>query len=71
MRYKKLKAGEWVQPRMKDYRMACCDCGLVHRLVFKIVTVGKKAVIRFKAYRHVRDTKLLRKKDGITIKREL
>ncbi len=26
----------WVVPKMKDYKMACCDCGLVHNLDFKI-----------------------------------
>ena len=26
----------WVQPVMKGYLLACCDCGLVHRLDFRI-----------------------------------
>lgn len=34
----------WQYPLMKDYRMACCDCGLVHELEFfaaKKVTESK------------------------------
>ena len=27
---------EWVQPTMKDFKFACCDCGLVHDVDFRI-----------------------------------
>lgn len=27
----------WVRPIMQGYKMACCDCGLVHRLDFRVV----------------------------------
>ena len=30
-----------VAPQMKGYKMACCDCGLVHDIDFKIVKVTK------------------------------
>lgn len=36
-RFKKAKDSEWVQPVMRNYLMECCDCGLVHRLNFRIV----------------------------------
>jgi hypothetical protein len=29
--------GEWIRPRMRDFREQCCDCGLIHRLDFRIV----------------------------------
>jgi hypothetical protein len=32
----KVEAGEWVQPIVDGYRMQCCDCGLVHRMDFRI-----------------------------------
>lgn len=32
----------WVAPLMKGYKMACCDCGLVHDLDFQIVKVLKQ-----------------------------
>ena len=28
---------DWVMPRMSGYRMACCDCGLVHEMDFQAV----------------------------------
>lgn len=45
-RYKQHSAvdGEWTdwdQPVMRGYRLACCDCGLVHELDFRVVRVTK------------------------------
>ena len=37
MRYHSVKAGEWVQPRRKNYYMKCCDCGLVHAFDFRLI----------------------------------
>ncbi len=34
--YDKPKAGEWVRPIHNGYKLACCDCGLVHRIDFRI-----------------------------------
>lgn len=51
-KYKKVQAGEWVQPLRKGYRMACCDCGLVHVMNFRMV--GRK--IQFQAFRDQRAT---------------
>lgn len=28
---------EWVSPRHDSYQMACCDCGLIHEMQFKVV----------------------------------
>ena len=32
---------EWVQPDHKEYKMACCDCGLVHTMQFEVAKVTK------------------------------
>ena len=32
----------WVPPVMSGYKMACCDCGLVHDMQFKAVRVTKR-----------------------------
>lgn len=32
----------WVPPIMTGYRMACCDCGLVHDMEFKAVRVTRQ-----------------------------
>lgn len=57
MRYPKVNDGEWVQPRRRGYKMACCDCGLVHRLNFRIVN-GR---IQFQASRDNRATGAVRR----------
>ena len=65
MRYCKPEAGQWVQPIRRRYKLACCDCGLVHRMDFRLVTndrgPGKK--IQFRAYRDERATAAMRRED--------
>jgi len=52
MRYHPVKSGEWVQPVRKNYYMKCCDCGLVHRMNFKLIKYGdNKNTIQFQAFR--------------------
>lgn len=51
MRYKQVKAGEWVQPVRRGYRMKCCDCGLVHVLNFRLVPHAGGKKIQFQAFR--------------------
>lgn len=29
----------WVPPTMRRYMMACCDCGLVHEMQFRVVEI--------------------------------
>jgi hypothetical protein len=35
--YPVIAFGEWTRPRMRNFREQCCDCGLIHRLDFRIV----------------------------------
>jgi len=48
MKYKQVEAikGGWcddIYPTTeKPYRMACCDCGLVHEMEFSVMEVTKK-----------------------------
>ena len=42
----------WVQPVRRGYKMACCDCGLVHTMNFRI----HKGRVQFQAQRNVRST---------------
>lgn len=47
-------AGEWVQPVPQGYLLKCCDCGLVHRMDFRVVKPhrkGKNAQIQNQAYK--------------------
>ena len=32
---------DWIAPQMKDYKLVCCDCGLVHRINFHVRQVVK------------------------------
>jgi hypothetical protein len=50
--YPEVNANEWVQPVKKNYKMACCDCGLIHELDFRIV----KNRVQFRARRNNRAT---------------
>jgi hypothetical protein len=59
--YGKVKDGEWIAPKMRGYHLACCDCGLVHKLDFLI----QDGVVVFRAYRRKQRTKLLRKRMGV------
>ncbi len=44
--------GEWVQPRRKNYYMQCCDCGLIHKMNFRLIKdkIGR-STIQFQAFR--------------------
>jgi hypothetical protein len=35
--YRPIAYGEWTRPRLRNFREQCCDCGLIHRLDFRIV----------------------------------
>ena len=43
MSYDVVGYGEWLRPRMRDFREQCCDCGLIHRLDFRIVAGNEGA----------------------------
>lgn len=57
-KYPKVEAGEWVKTeRVFHYKMACCDCGLVHNIYFRI----NKGVIEICGYRDNRATGQVRR----------
>lgn len=85
-RFRKLKEGangwtRWQFPVMDGYLLACCDCGLVHKIQFVVVKAGPEKRGRFRhrslptgqyrvklrAKRQMQHTAKLRKKDGITL----
>lgn len=57
MSYKKVAPNEWQQPIKNGYKMACCDCGLVHNVDFRIYN-GR---VQLKATRNNRATGQLRR----------
>jgi Zn-finger protein len=68
--YPSPESGEWVQPTRRGYLMQCCDCGLVHRLDFKLVQYanGKRRKIRFRVDREDAETARVRKARGIRLR---
>lgn len=59
VRYTQVYDGEWIRPMpQRGHKMRCCDCGLVHRMNFK-VSGGK---VMFQAYRDARATAATRRR---------
>lgn len=58
---------DWIYPNMDGYRMACCDCGLVHNLQFKVVKtdcgewVEESHAVGMRASRNSRSTAQVRR----------
>jgi len=75
---KQVLDGERVTPRMRGYLMECCDCGLVHRIDFRVLRAGaedrkgyytieerlprKRYRVELRAYRDEKATKRARRK---------
>lgn len=70
MKYKQAKDGELIKPVRKGYMMACCDCGLVHRLDFFLLPYKSGKGIFFRAYREVKRTAARRKRYNIKVKQK-
>ena len=52
---------KWIRPIKRGYKMACCDCGLVHRMNFKHIPYGDGRKILFRAERDERATAAVRR----------
>jgi len=64
IKYDLPKEGEWIYPVRKGYKFCCCDCGLVHKLDFRI----KNRRIQMRAFRDNRSTGQVRRHNNIKIK---
>jgi hypothetical protein len=62
--FRKHHTTRWVQPVRRGYLFACCDCALVHRMDFRIVSdpSGYQQKVQFRVGRHEGQTKALRKR---------
>lgn len=61
-KYGQVKDGEEVAPQMKGYKMACCDCGLVHRLDFevrRVIAQKSKGVFTAVKPRNAKDLRVI------------
>lgn len=56
-RFPRAEEGEWIQPRMRNYFLMCCDCGLTHRMDFRIVRKPNGTQrVQFRAFHDARGT---------------
>jgi hypothetical protein len=62
--YESPKAGEWIRPVRRGYKLACCDCGLVHLVNFRV----RKGRVEFQVFRANRSTALMRRLNGIRVR---
>lgn len=65
MKYQTHQDGEVIFPKMKGYRLKCCDCSLIHRIDFRISKKGSKMILSFRAFRDNRATSASRRKTKI------
>ena len=62
-RFARADSGEWIKPKMRGYKMMCCDCGLVHTLDFRVIRHARGHKVLFRAYRNARSTALARRRE--------
>ncbi len=65
-KYHQVQDNEWVKPVRyppEKYKFACCDCGLVHSIKFRLTKsqCGHGKVIQFSAERNNRATGQMRR----------
>ena len=51
--YYQVSDGEWIEIPMRNLMDQCCDCGLIHRMNFRINAKGR---IEMQAFRDARAT---------------
>jgi hypothetical protein len=56
--YYLVKDGEWIEPPRRGFKEQCCDCGLIHRMNFRINAHGR---IEIQCFRDARATAAVRK----------
>lgn len=67
MKYDEPEAMQWVKPIMRGYKIACCDCGLVHCMDFTVVRSGRRNKVLFRVQRLNRSTAMMRRHSKIKI----
>lgn len=65
MKYTQATDGEWINPIASGYRMACCDCGLVHDVEFAIMPVEDGFKVVYRASRNKRATAAKRRMNKV------
>jgi hypothetical protein len=67
MKLKTVYPGKWEDVPCLE---VCCDCGLAHRLQYRLKVVGKTLRIQVAAWRDKRTTKIARRQKQYPYKKE-
>lgn len=65
MKFTQIYDGEWEYPRRRGYSLACCDCGLVHKMDFRV----RNTRIEFRVFRDNIETDRLRRSERFKMTR--
>lgn len=58
VQYRQACDGDWIEPTpQRGHKMRCCDCGLIHRINFRVV----RGRVQFQAWRDARATAAARR----------
>ena len=57
LKYKQVQSGEWIEPITKGFRLACCECSLVHNMDVRI----KNGQVQWRMSRNNRATGQVRR----------
>lgn len=67
--YARAVDNEWITPVHDGYKMACCDCGLVHVMDFRVFKDSKgRLSVKFRARRNNRSTAMMRRHGRIRVR---
>jgi len=58
-----VKDNEWIQPIEHGYMMSCCDCGLIHKMNFRVVD-GRAEFQASRAVGYTKQYRMHRAKKG-------
>lgn len=58
MKYPIQQEGEWVTPKMRNFKLMCCDCNMVHRMDFRVID----GAVEYRVFRDNRATAAARRK---------
>ncbi len=56
-KYPVVTDGDWIRPKRRGFKLACCDCSLVHTINFRV----RKGVLEFQPARDNRATAAMRR----------
>lgn len=62
--YPLLPEKAWLKPSHRRFKLACCDCGLIHNLSFRV----RDGHVEMKIERNERATSAMRRQNNIKVK---